>query len=189
MLEHQASIFNCFYAFMSRFLCNTFRSDNFCTLKCSLAHFTLLLRFHDPQLAQFLAQFSVDPELFAMSWFLTAFAHGTEIGTVETVWDALIIHDDSTLIYFVAVATIMHFRDRLLNSQVCTMLHSALRFRRCICLPNSAVNTSLSRSSGKVTAQKNQPEIAYLKNCLTSNNVFGKTPPSQCCLFAGEHSK
>ena len=76
------------------------------------------LRFHDPRLANFLAQFAVDPELFAMSWFLTAFAHGTQIGTVERVWDTLIISDDPTLLHFIAVSTIMHFREDLLTAQV-----------------------------------------------------------------------
>ena len=56
--------------------------------------------------------------MFAMGWFLTAFAHGTAIRTVERVWDALIIHDDCTLLHFIAVATIMHFREDLLNAQV-----------------------------------------------------------------------
>lgn len=76
------------------------------------------LRFHDPRLANFLAQFAIDPELFAMSWFLTAFAHGTQIGTVERVWDTLIISDDPTLQHFIAVSTIMHFREDLLTAQV-----------------------------------------------------------------------
>ena len=44
LVQHQALIFNCFYAFMGRFLATSFRNDDFRTLKCSLVQFSLLLR-------------------------------------------------------------------------------------------------------------------------------------------------
>lgn len=118
LIQNQGVIFNSFYAFMSKFLGSILRDDSFQTLKCSLLNFQILLRFHDPQLAHFLAQHNVKPEIYATSWFLTAFSHGTEIQNVNRIWDTLIIYDECSLLHHIAVSIVMHFRDDLLNAKV-----------------------------------------------------------------------
>lgn len=54
--------------------------------QASLRFFTLLLQYHHPTLEKFLSQYSLQPELYATSWFLTLFAHTLPLEQLFPVW-------------------------------------------------------------------------------------------------------
>jgi len=61
----------------------------------SLSHrmrtLTQLLCFHDPVLASHLADIHFHPELYAVPWFLTLFAHILPLDQLYTLWDTLLL--------------------------------------------------------------------------------------------------
>ena len=74
-----------------------------------LAVFVQLVGFHDPELAAHLADMGFMPELFAIPWFLTLFAHVFPIASVCTLWDTLLLGPPS-LPLFMAVALMYQVR-------------------------------------------------------------------------------
>ena len=70
----QSHIFDLFSKFVEKFLPNAFVDDEFTSLQCWFTMFNLLLKYHDPQLHQFLNANELPPECYATPWFLTLFA-------------------------------------------------------------------------------------------------------------------
>lgn len=79
--------------------------------------FELLLLYHDPQLAVHLSSSGITAELYAPSWFMTAFSRALSIHQVLRLWDMLIAIDDPAFIFFVGLRLIWHKRAALLNAQ------------------------------------------------------------------------
>lgn len=75
-----------------------------------------LLAFLDAPLFQHLLDLDFQPELFAISWFLTCFAHVLPLHKIFHLWDSLLLADSSFPL-FVGVAILTHFRVPLMNAQ------------------------------------------------------------------------
>jgi hypothetical protein len=88
-----ADVMSVFSALVSRFAPRIFAStsdSDFVSLQCTLRLLSLLLQYHDPQLATFLEQFQCVPELFATPWILTLFARGLPRAELFALWDFLL---------------------------------------------------------------------------------------------------
>jgi len=92
-----------------------FLPDNSSELQRRMWHFSMLLVWHDPKLASHLAKMQFQPELYAIPWFLTLFAHVLPLEKTFLLWDALLLHPP-TLIIHVALAITRQFRWELLSS-------------------------------------------------------------------------
>ena len=99
-------IFNSFYALVHRFLPNTLRGHDLKTLRRSLQLVRLVLRYHYPRLATVLETAGLKPDFYATSWLVTLFASTNEMPVVLLLWDQLLIHDDPSIVYFMAVAMV-----------------------------------------------------------------------------------
>lgn len=66
--------YNCFSAFIWRYLTTFYQDEDFLTLQIALTFLQLLLKYHDPELALYLESNSVTPEIYSIPWFLTFFA-------------------------------------------------------------------------------------------------------------------
>ncbi|VDM96316.1 unnamed protein product [Thelazia callipaeda] len=80
-----------------------------------LAVFYHLLAFMDAPLYVHLSRMDFRPELFAIPWFLTCFAHILPLHKLFHVWDALLL-SDSSFPLFVGISIMEQLRTRLITS-------------------------------------------------------------------------
>uniref|UniRef100_A0A914UHY9 TBC domain-containing protein kinase-like protein n=1 Tax=Plectus sambesii TaxID=2011161 RepID=A0A914UHY9_9BILA len=112
--NNEALAYACLKAFISRYLHNFFLKDNSAIIQEYLAVFNHLLAFLDPQLYVHLRDIDFLPELYAIPWFLTMFAHVLPLRKLFHFWDAMLLGDSSFPLYF-GVAILQDLRDRLLH--------------------------------------------------------------------------
>jgi len=79
----------------------------------NLLVFRKLLAFHDPELAAHLYKIQFQPDLYAISWFLTLFAHMLPLDRLYILWDTLLT-GPAELTLFVGIAIMKEMRSTLL---------------------------------------------------------------------------
>lgn len=75
----------------------------------------LLLKFHDYELYEYLERNMLSPELYATPWILTLFANKMNLECTYLLWEILYIKNDNLMIYFIVVAVLLVFRDKILS--------------------------------------------------------------------------
>ncbi|KHJ99896.1 TBC domain protein [Oesophagostomum dentatum] len=105
----------CFTAFIKKYLNNFFLKDNSAIIQEQLAVFNHLLAFVDAKLYTRLASMDFYPELFAIPWFLTCFAHVLPIHKLFHVWDQL-LQRDSSFPLFIGLAILRQLRQTLVEA-------------------------------------------------------------------------
>jgi TBC domain-containing protein kinase-like protein len=93
----------------------------------------LILAFIDSDLFSHLRSLEFNPELFAIPWFLTCFAHILPFHKIFHLWDSVLLADSSFPLYnlkltsyllifkyfffsFIGVAILLHLRPQLINA-------------------------------------------------------------------------
>ncbi|CAI5454432.1 unnamed protein product [Caenorhabditis angaria] len=105
----------CLNEFINRYLFNFFLRDNSAIIQEYLAVFNHLLAYVDAQLYTHLADLGFFPELYAIPWFLTCFAHVLPMHKLYHVWDYVLLHDTSFPL-MVGLAVMKQLRPRLIDS-------------------------------------------------------------------------
>ncbi|CAJ0609455.1 unnamed protein product [Cylicocyclus nassatus] len=105
----------CFTAFIEKYLNKFFLKDNSAIIQEQLAVFNHLLAFVDAKLYTRLASMDFYPELFAIPWFLTCFAHVLPIHKLFHVWDQL-LQRDSSFPLFIGLAILHQLRQTLIDA-------------------------------------------------------------------------
>ncbi|KAI1732372.1 rab-GTPase-TBC domain-containing protein [Ditylenchus destructor] len=114
---HKISIaFRCLTAFIDRYLHNFFLRDNSEVIQEYLTMFVLLLEFVDPELAAHLDSLDFHPQLYAIPWFLTCFAHVLPLHKLFHLWDSLLLAD-ATFPLFIGIAVLIELRPQLIHAQ------------------------------------------------------------------------
>ncbi len=73
--NNEALAYACLRNFIQKYAANFFLKDNSAVIHEYLAVFAHLIAFFDPQLASHFDQIEFRPDLYAIPWFLTMFAH------------------------------------------------------------------------------------------------------------------
>lgn len=107
--------FACLESFITLYLNNFFLKDNSAIIQEYLAVFNHLLAFVDAVLYAHLAEMDFLPELFAIPWFLTCFAHVLPLHKLFHVWDVLLLADSSFPL-FIGLAIMIQLRPRLISA-------------------------------------------------------------------------
>lgn len=81
-----------------------------------LTMFVLLLEFVDPELAAHLDSLDFHPQLYAIPWFLTCFAHVLPLHKLFHLWDSLLLAD-ATFPLFIGIAVLIELRPQLIHAQ------------------------------------------------------------------------
>ena len=84
--------------FKEFFFLGLFMRDNTKVIQEYLAVFQQLITFHDPELANHLADMEGQafvPDLYAIPWFLTMFAHVFPIKKILYLWDTMLLQDSA----------------------------------------------------------------------------------------------
>uniref|UniRef100_A0A914GVQ7 TBC domain-containing protein kinase-like protein n=1 Tax=Globodera rostochiensis TaxID=31243 RepID=A0A914GVQ7_GLORO len=109
-----STAFRCLNAFIERYLHGFFLQDNSTVIRNYLAEFMRVLEFVDPELFSHLISLDFHPELFAIPWFLTCFAHVLPLHKLFHLWDSLLLAD-SQFPLFIGVAILIQLRPRLIS--------------------------------------------------------------------------
>lgn len=107
--------FACLESFIALYLNNFFLKDNSAIIQEYLTIFNHLLAFVDAVLYAHLAEMDFLPELFAIPWFLTCFAHVLPLHKLFHVWDVLLLADSSFPL-FIGLAIMIQLRPRLISA-------------------------------------------------------------------------
>eukprot|EP00038_Savillea_parva_P019841 m.29215 g.29215 ORF g.29215 m.29215 type:complete len:798 (+) comp4577_c1_seq1:238-2631(+) len=121
----EALAFGCLHSFVRRYLGHFFLKDNSQTMQECLAIFVHMISYHDPELGYHMHSIGFIPDLFAIPWFLTCFAHVFPLDKIMHIWDSLIL-SGPTMIVLIGVAILKSIRDVLLsfNFEQCILLFS-----------------------------------------------------------------
>ena len=124
----EALAFACFDAIVNNYVPHFFSSS---PIEHKLVVFTHVLQYHDPVLCLHLQRTHYVPELYAISWFLTLFAHVLPLAKVCRVWDELFLTGEPNFLVCVAVAVVEQRREQLLegnefcsNAAILSNLHT-----------------------------------------------------------------
>lgn len=141
--------FACLTAFVNKYATLFFLKDNSAVIHEYLAKFAHLIAFHDPELAVHFDSIEFRPDLYAIPWFLTMFAHIFPLAKIFHLWDTLLLGSHSFPLC-IGVAILKQLRSILLGSD----------FNECILLFSEL------------------PEINIAKCVADSIDLFCKTPSS-----------
>jgi TBC domain-containing protein kinase-like protein len=117
----KALAYMCMRKFTNKFCQGFYSSDNSKLLREQMKVLKCLISFHDPKLAVHLNHIGVGPEMYAISWFMTHFAHVFTIDKIYHLWD-IFLTGAQYMYFFVALAILSQIREDLLKagfSEVC----------------------------------------------------------------------
>ncbi|CAD6187272.1 unnamed protein product [Caenorhabditis auriculariae] len=103
----------CLNEFIKRYLHDFFLKDNSAIIQEYLTVFNHLLAYVDAPLYSHLAELGFFPELYAIPWFLTCFAHVLPMHKLLHIWDQVLLHDSSFPL-FVGLALMRQLRPKLI---------------------------------------------------------------------------
>ncbi|XP_046442794.1 TBC domain-containing protein kinase-like protein [Daphnia pulex] len=121
----EALAYACLAAFIPKYLNNFFWKDNSSVIQEYLAKFSHLIAFHDPVLRNHLDCIGFVPDLYAIPWFLTMFAHVFPLHKIFHLWDKLLL-GNSSFPLCIGLAVLQQLRESLLESgfNECILLFS-----------------------------------------------------------------
>nr|XP_002132164.1 TBC domain-containing protein kinase-like protein [Ciona intestinalis] len=113
--------------FIDKYLHDFFLKDNSAIIQEYLVVFSHLLTFHDPLLSCHMQEIGFIPDLYAIPWFLTMFAHVFPLHKIFHLWDTLLL-GNSSFPLCIGVAILQQLRGQLLQSDFneCILLFSDL---------------------------------------------------------------
>ncbi|CAF3339251.1 unnamed protein product [Rotaria sp. Silwood1] len=123
-------------AFIPKYLNNFFLKDNSLIINEYLVVFSHLIAFHHPDLSNRLETIGFIPDLYAIPWFLTVFAHVFPLNKIFHLWDMLLL-GGSSFPLCIGVAILTQLKPLLLKADFneCILLFSELPeidIERCI---------------------------------------------------------
>eukprot|EP01147_Barroeca_monosierra_P005492 gene5492-7184_t len=113
-LNNEAIAFACLSNFVELYMPNFFQRNNSTALNEAMEIFWQLLAFHDPELWSHFEEMGFKPDLFAIPWFLTCFAHVFSLDKIFILWDSLLL-SNSSMILCIAMAIMRQSRSQLLG--------------------------------------------------------------------------
>ncbi|XP_067948169.1 TBC domain-containing protein kinase-like protein [Watersipora subatra] len=123
----EALAYACLSKFISKYLYNFFLKDNSAVIQEYLAMFSQLIAFHEPELSNHLEETGFSPDLYAIPWFLTMYAHVFPLHRLFHLWDTLLL-GASVFPLYIGVAILQQLKSRLLTYgfNECILLFSDL---------------------------------------------------------------
>ncbi|KAL4499904.1 hypothetical protein ABPG72_015253 [Tetrahymena utriculariae] len=110
-----STVYNYFQIFMDRFIPTIYNDSEFNGLQCYFNLFQLLMKYHDPQLCNYLSDNYITPELYSTPWFLTLFANKMSLELIYYFWEIYIVENDRNFVFFISLAVLLYKRDTLLK--------------------------------------------------------------------------
>ena len=109
------NILNIGESFINKFLPNYYYEKDLNSLKFGINFFSILLKYHEPNIYYYLDKYEIPHELYVTNWILTFRAQKLPIDIYYYLIDYLIQIDDPLFINFILVALIKSKREILLS--------------------------------------------------------------------------
>ncbi|EGD73874.1 hypothetical protein PTSG_05569 [Salpingoeca rosetta] len=103
-------VYNCFYAFVSKFALRDTQPDSAC-----FHMFRLLLLYHEPEFCLFLDSAHISMHDFLLPWFQSLFATACPGDIALKLWDKYIAHGDPFLVFFLALVFVINAKDYVVD--------------------------------------------------------------------------
>ncbi|KAK3099167.1 hypothetical protein FSP39_000436 [Pinctada imbricata] len=178
--NNEALAYSCLSAFIPKYLHKFFLKDNSAVIQGKLFRlqeylpvFSHLITFHDPELGNHLDGIGFIPDLYAIPWFLTMYAHVFPLHKIVHLWDTLLL-GNSSFPLCIGVAILSQLRSQLLSFgfNECILLFSdmpEIDIQRCVqdsikifCnTPKSATYRQHARPPKKAKKEESRPNISY----------------------------
>ena len=111
------NILNLGEAYIDKFLPKYYYEKDVNSVKSGIHLFSLLLKYHEPNIYYYLDKFDIPHELYVTNWILTLRAQRLKLNIYYELIDNLIKIDDPLFINFIIVAWIKSNREILLSSE------------------------------------------------------------------------
>ncbi len=118
----EARAFCCLKSMVNQFVRHFFASDNSVAMERCLNSFGKLLLYHDPELGKHLRSIGFTPELFAIPWFLTLYAHVLPIEKIYRLWDSLLLGNDINFPLYIGISFMKQMRYDLMHADFQTAI-------------------------------------------------------------------
>ena len=125
--NNEALAFACLDKFVNKYAAKFFLKDNSEVIQEYLAVFAHTIAFHDAELANHFEEIEFRPDLYAIPWFLTMFAHIFPLNKILHLWDTLLL-GSAAFPLCIGVAILRQLRSILMASEFneCILLFSEL---------------------------------------------------------------
>ncbi|KRZ53675.1 TBC domain-containing protein kinase-like protein [Trichinella nativa] len=123
--SNESLAYGCLSSFIDNFLKDFFLKDNSEVMQEYLGVFKMLIAFYNAKLYNHLSKVNFQPELYAIPWFLTMFAHVLPLHKLFHVWDVLLLGGNAFPLC-IGAAVLCDMEDRLLQCEFneCIILFS-----------------------------------------------------------------
>lgn len=109
----RSDLYNCFYAIMNKYI------PRDCYKKGKPFHlFRLLLQYHEPELCSFLDTKKITPDLYALNWLGSLFAHHCTVEVTQAIWDGYLQQADPFFMYFLMLIMLVNVKDVVLTEEM-----------------------------------------------------------------------
>ena len=96
--------YNIAECFVKKYMTNYFFEEGFFSLHSSLSLFTLLLKYHAPEVYNVLDNLMILPEMYATGWIMTMLSSKSTLDVTYLLWDHIIRINDPLFFHFIMVA-------------------------------------------------------------------------------------
>ena len=111
-----STVFQIGECIIKKYLVNYYFEKDFFAYRSSLNIFTLLLKYHVPQVYNILDKLMILPEMYVTSWLLTLLASKIQLDLTYHIWNHIIKSNDNLLVHFIIVALLKEKSELILNT-------------------------------------------------------------------------
>lgn len=108
-------ILNLADSFISIFLINYYRDSSLYSIRSSYVMIGILLKYHDPQLSNYLSSREINPDIYCTSWIITYFVTKLQASNIFYLWNKVILSQSEYFLFYLCVAILIHFREQLMS--------------------------------------------------------------------------
>eukprot|EP01127_Copromyxa_protea_P020918 TRINITY_DN7059_c0_g1_i2.p1 TRINITY_DN7059_c0_g1~~TRINITY_DN7059_c0_g1_i2.p1 ORF type:complete len:955 (+),score=170.51 TRINITY_DN7059_c0_g1_i2:385-3249(+) len=166
----------CLQQVVETYLKPFFKKEKSVYLQEHLVMYQQLLAYKDPELAMHLHVQNFNPDLYAIPWFLTLFAHIFSLDNIVRIWDTILVSPPS-LPFFIAIAIMQQLRSTLLSMEFndCILFFSGsgmppIKIEKCLAnalktLQNTppSLTTHDPTEENELSALNNRPPLDELR--------------------------
>eukprot|EP00794_Sanderia_malayensis_P011174 gene11174-12349_t len=105
-----SDVYNCFYAFHSKFIPRECYRDG-----KPFSLFRQILQYHDPLLCSFLDSRKIPPDLYAQKWLRSLFASVCDGDVIQAMWDSYLLDGDQFFVFFLMLVMVLNAKDKILE--------------------------------------------------------------------------
>ena len=110
-----SEVYNLLNGFFHLFVINYYHDKTIYSIKNSLSLLHILIKYHAPDLFNFLEKSMLFPEVYATSWILTVFAYKLNLNKLFYLWNKLIVENDQLMMHFFMASLLIYKKNSLLH--------------------------------------------------------------------------